>query len=63
MVMSPKITELYKRGWNKYELAGLTGANLIRVFKGAERVAKELQDANTLPAVEIYKKRPDLPVF
>lgn len=51
-----QIGELYRRGWNKYELAGLTGANLLRVFKGAEGVAKELQDAGTLPAVEIYKE-------
>ncbi|TFK74545.1 hypothetical protein BDN72DRAFT_833025 [Pluteus cervinus] len=56
------IAELYKRGWTKYELAGLTGANLLRVFEGAERVAKELKAAGTQPAFDIYSKRPDLPV-
>jgi membrane dipeptidase len=55
------IAELYRRGWNKYELAGLTGANLLRVMEGAERVAKELQDAKTPPVYDIYRKRKDIP--
>ncbi|KAF9564773.1 hypothetical protein CPC08DRAFT_630667 [Agrocybe pediades] len=56
------IAELYKRGWDKYELAGLTGGNLLRVFQGAEQVAKNLQAAGTPPVFDLYKKRPDLPV-
>ncbi|KAJ7594692.1 membrane dipeptidase-domain-containing protein [Mycena floridula] len=54
------IAELYRRGWNKHELIGLTGGNLLRVFSAAEAVAKELQKANTLPAYDIYSKRTDL---
>jgi len=56
-----QITELYRRGWNKYELAGLTGGNLLRVLEGAEKVATELQAAGTLPVFDLYKKRRDLP--
>lgn len=55
------IAELRKRGWNKFELAGLTGANILRVFQGAERVAKELQDNHTLPVYDLYDKRTDIP--
>ncbi|KAF5386137.1 hypothetical protein D9615_002341 [Tricholomella constricta] len=55
------IAELYKRGWNKYELAGLTGANLLRVFEGAEKVAQELQAAGQQPAYDLYEKRRDIP--
>ncbi|KAJ3568441.1 hypothetical protein NP233_g5712 [Leucocoprinus birnbaumii] len=54
-------SELVSRGWNKYEIAGLAGGNLLRVMKGAERVAKELQAAGTPPVYDIYHKRPDLP--
>ena len=39
----PQIAELYKRGWNKYDLAGLTGGNLLRVLEGAEKVSKQLR--------------------
>ncbi|KAI0058039.1 hypothetical protein BV25DRAFT_1811576 [Artomyces pyxidatus] len=56
------IAELYSRGWGKRELAGLTGANLLRVMDGAERVAAEMQKQGALPASEIYDKRPDLPI-
>ncbi|KAJ7350335.1 renal dipeptidase family [Mycena albidolilacea] len=55
------IAELYKRGWNKRELAGLTGANLLRVFEGAERVSRELKVAGTAPAFDLYHKRTDVP--
>ncbi|KAG9310591.1 membrane dipeptidase-domain-containing protein [Chiua virens] len=44
------IAELYRRGWNKYELAGLTGGNFLRVFAEVENVAQELQ-AEAAPAV------------
>ncbi|KAG5638792.1 hypothetical protein H0H81_010021 [Sphagnurus paluster] len=55
------IAELYKRGWNKYELAGLAGGNLLRVFKGAEKVSRELQAAGQQPAYDLYSKRKDIP--
>lgn len=56
-----KIAELYRRGWNKYELAGLTGGNFLRVFRGAEVVAEELQAAHTPPVFDLYNKRTDIP--
>ena len=56
-----KIAELYRRGWNRYELAGLTGANLLRVFRGAEEVARELQAGSTPPVFDLYSKRRDIP--
>jgi membrane dipeptidase len=56
------IAELYRRGWNKFELAGLTGANLLRVFEGAEKVANELRASRVPPVFDLYDKRPDLPM-
>ncbi|KAL0579762.1 hypothetical protein V5O48_002256 [Marasmius crinis-equi] len=56
------IAELYKRGWNKYELAGLTGANLLRVFEGAEYVSQQLRTSGVAPVFDVYEKRTDLPV-
>ncbi|KAG7090950.1 hypothetical protein E1B28_010020 [Marasmius oreades] len=55
------IAELYRRGWNKYELAGLTGSNMLRIFEGAERVSKQLQASGMTPVYDLYDKRPDLP--
>ncbi|THH26679.1 hypothetical protein EUX98_g7513 [Antrodiella citrinella] len=55
------IAELYKRGWTRFELAGLTGRNLLRIMDGAERVAKELQQLGTEPSYALYDKRPDIP--
>ncbi|KAH8079421.1 membrane dipeptidase-domain-containing protein [Cristinia sonorae] len=54
------IAELYTRGWTRFELAGLTGRNLLRILDGAERVAKELQELGTEPSYDYYDKRPDL---
>ncbi|KAI0319578.1 membrane dipeptidase-domain-containing protein [Amylostereum chailletii] len=56
------VAELHRRGWNKMELAGFTGANVLRVMEGAERVAREMAKEGALPAMEIYEKRPDLPM-
>jgi membrane dipeptidase len=55
------IAELYRRGWDRYELAGLTGANLLRVLEGAEKVARDLQAEGALPAYDLYKERTDIP--
>ncbi|KAK2467854.1 hypothetical protein APHAL10511_000149 [Amanita phalloides] len=55
------IAELYRRGWNRYELAGLTGSNILRVLRAAEDVAKELQDVLTEPVYDLYDKRNDIP--
>ncbi|KAJ6497811.1 membrane dipeptidase-domain-containing protein [Mycena sanguinolenta] len=52
--------ELVKRGWTKNELSGLAGANLLRVFEGAEKVSAELKAAGTAPAFDVYDKRTDL---
>lgn len=55
------IAELYKRGWNENELAGLTNGNLLRVFDGVEKVARELQRLGQVPAYDLYDKRTDIP--
>ncbi|KAG6882644.1 hypothetical protein C0992_011145, partial [Termitomyces sp. T32_za158] len=55
------VAELYKRGWDRYELVGLTGGNLLRIFEGAEKVARELQAAGQEPAYDLYDKRKDIP--
>jgi membrane dipeptidase len=57
-----QIAELYRRGWDKFELAGLTGGNVLRVFAGAEKVARDLQAAGTPAVYDIYDKREDLPL-
>ncbi|KAI0362127.1 hypothetical protein OH77DRAFT_1416345 [Trametes cingulata] len=54
------IAELYSRGWNAFDLAGLTGGNLLRVMEGAERVAWEAQKLGLQPVMARYKKRTDL---
>ncbi|KAJ7782834.1 membrane dipeptidase-domain-containing protein [Mycena metata] len=57
------IAELYTRGWTKYELAGLTGGNLLRVFEGAEKASRDLKAAGTPPVFDVYPKRTDLPIL
>jgi membrane dipeptidase len=57
LLTSSQIAELYERRWNKLELAGVTGANLLRVFEGAEQVARVLQAAGTAPVYDLYDKR------
>ena len=40
----PRLTaELVRRGWTKDELRGLFGQNILRVLRGNEAKAKELQ--------------------
>jgi len=56
-----QIAELLHRGWNKYELAGFTGGNFLRVFSAAEDVARKLQAAGTPPVYDVYEKRDDFP--
>ena len=55
-----QVAELYKRGWNTFELAGLTGGNLLRVMETAERVGAELQRSGMEPVTARYEKREDL---
>ncbi|KAJ3800332.1 membrane dipeptidase-domain-containing protein [Lentinula aff. detonsa] len=55
------IAELYSRGWTKYELAGFTGGNLLRIFEGAEKVSRELKAAGVQPIYDLYSKRTDIP--
>jgi len=57
-----QIAELYRRKWNQYELAGLTGGNLLRVMEGAERVAELLQ-TRELPLYDLYHERKDIPKY
>ncbi|KAG6334054.1 hypothetical protein ID866_5042 [Astraeus odoratus] len=56
------IAELLRRGWDKYELAGLTGGNFLRVFAAVEEVARSLQEVGTPPAYDVYEKREDMPI-
>lgn len=55
-----KFAELYKRGWKSQELEGLAGGNVLRVYKGAEKVSREIQARGVAPHAEIYKARKDL---
>lgn len=54
--------ELYKRGWSQADLAGLSNGNLLRVLEGAESVARNLQATHSVPVMDLYEKRPDLPM-
>ena len=54
------VLELFKRGWTPAELRGFTSENFLRVFEGAERVAKALQAMGTEPSYELYDKRTDI---
>jgi membrane dipeptidase len=57
-----QIAELYSRGWTETELAGLACNNFLRVFEGAERVARNMKAMGVEAAFDLYDKRPDLPV-
>jgi membrane dipeptidase len=59
---SSQIAELYSRGWTQTDLAGLTSNNFLRVFEGAERVARQMRAEGVQAAQALYEKRPDLPV-
>lgn len=52
---------LYDRGWSRYELAGLAGTNLLRVFRGAELASAQLKHEGAKASMDIYTRRPDLP--
>ncbi|TFK53894.1 hypothetical protein OE88DRAFT_1128995 [Heliocybe sulcata] len=51
---------LYQRGWSRYDLAGLSGGNLLRVMEGAERVSRDLKADGAAPAFDLYDKRTDI---
>ncbi|KAI0296526.1 membrane dipeptidase-domain-containing protein [Multifurca ochricompacta] len=55
------IEELYSRGWTADELRGVTGANFLRVFAGAEDVAKAMAREGIAPTPDLYEKRADVP--
>jgi hypothetical protein len=57
-----QIAELLRRGWAARELEGLTGANLLRVLEGAERVAAQMRAEGVPPASEVWERRTDLPM-
>ncbi|KAG8986778.1 hypothetical protein FRB94_002432 [Tulasnella sp. JGI-2019a] len=52
--------ELYRRGWKTKDLEGLAGGNVLRVYKGAERVSKAIQARGVAPYADIYRARKDL---
>ncbi|KAI6135833.1 membrane dipeptidase-domain-containing protein [Pisolithus thermaeus] len=56
------IAELLRRGWDKYDLAGLTGGNFLRVFAAVEDVAHKLQSEGALPVYDVYEEREDMPL-
>ncbi|CAE6419647.1 unnamed protein product [Rhizoctonia solani] len=51
-------TELRRRGWSRSELVGLASGNLLRVFEGAEAVARQL--SRLPPSMARYQNRTDL---
>ncbi|KAI9510913.1 membrane dipeptidase-domain-containing protein [Russula earlei] len=55
------IAEMYSRGWNADELAGLASGNFLRVFARAEEVAREMAREGVTPAQHLYGKRKDVP--
>jgi len=55
------VAELIKRGWSRQEVAGLSGGNLLRVFKGAEKVAEHMKRQGAVAAMDLYSRRPDIP--
>ncbi|CAE6522109.1 unnamed protein product [Rhizoctonia solani] len=50
--------ELRRRGWTRSELVGLASGNLLRVFEGAEAVARQLSHLS--PSMARYQNRTDL---
>lgn len=54
------IAEMHSRGWNRFDLAGLTGRNLLRIMEAAERVSADLRSGGLKASMEIYDKRRDL---
>jgi membrane dipeptidase len=53
---------LFRRGWNKYDLAGLASGNIIRVIEKAEAVVEQMKKEGVQAAYDLYDKRKDLPV-
>ncbi|KAH9941039.1 membrane dipeptidase-domain-containing protein [Amylocystis lapponica] len=54
------IAEMYRRGWNRFELAGLTGRNVLRILEGAEKAAAHLRAGGLTASMAVYDKRSDL---
>lgn len=52
------IAELIRRGWTHADISGFAGGNLLRVMRGAERVADSMR--KKAPSMVIYDKRRDL---
>jgi len=58
------IAELRKRKWNRRDLVGLTGGNLLRVLENAEAVARRMHfEEHREPDYAIYSKRRDMPIW
>ncbi|KAH8984504.1 hypothetical protein EDB92DRAFT_1481149 [Lactarius akahatsu] len=55
------VVELYGRGWSADDLRGFTGDNFLRVFAGAEDVARNMARESVAPAQDLYEKRTDIP--
>ncbi|KAG9104047.1 hypothetical protein FRC06_005944 [Ceratobasidium sp. 370] len=50
--------ELIRRGWSREDLDGLASRNFLRVFQGAEVVARQMSDVS--PSYVLYDKRDKL---
>lgn len=55
------MAELICRGWTDAEVAGIAGANLLRVMAEVEAVSRSLSHESAAP--DIYEQRTDLPSF
>lgn len=56
--LTRQIAELIRRGWTHADISGFAGGNLLRVMRGAERVADSMR--KKAPSMVIYDKRRDL---
>jgi membrane dipeptidase len=57
------VAELRRRNWSRRDLAGLAGANLLRILEKAENVARRMHfEEHKGPDYALYDLRPDIPV-
>lgn len=55
-----QVAELYSRNWTKYELAGFTGANVLRIMRSVEGVARQMRLEGVEAGMEVWKLREDM---
>lgn len=57
-ILIGQVAELIRRGWTHADISGFTGGNVLRVLRGAEKVAHGLR--HKAPSMAKYDKRRDL---